>query len=109
MKSFFTSFIFALLCLSSTLAFSVAPVSVVPSVSGASSSTALNVFGNKKAKSAAELEAESKYWQGEWVCKDCGYIYNRVRARTCNKLMLVKDALLANLICFFVLLSYHTG
>ena len=109
MKSFFTSFIFALLCLSSTLAFSVAPVSVVPSVSGASSSTALNVFGNKKAKSAAELEAESKYWQGEWVCKDCGYIYNRVRARNCNKLMLVKDALLANLICFFVLLSYHTG
>ena len=47
----------------------------------AHSSTALNVFGNKKsaAAKAAEAEAASKYWQGEWVCKDCGYIYNRVR------------------------------
>ena len=25
----------------------------------------------------AEQETASKYWQGEWVCKDCGYIYNR--------------------------------
>jgi hypothetical protein len=25
------------------------------------------------AKEKAEI-----YWQGEWVCKDCGYIYNRV-------------------------------
>jgi len=43
--------------------------------------TSLNVFGNKKSAStkAAEKETESKYWQGEWVCKDCGYIYNRVR------------------------------
>jgi hypothetical protein len=44
----------------------------------APTATSLNVFGNKK-KSASELEKESKYWQGEWVCKDCGYIYNRVR------------------------------
>ena len=43
-------------------------------------STSLNVFGNKKsaASKARDAEAESKYWQGEWVCKDCGYIYNRV-------------------------------
>lgn len=52
-----------------------APVPVRPTVSAASSS-ALNVFGKKK-PSAAELEKASKYWQGEWVCKDCGYIYNR--------------------------------
>jgi hypothetical protein len=39
----------------------------------------LNVFGNKKSQAQKEVSAEgSKYWQGEWVCKDCGYIYNRV-------------------------------
>merc|ERR1712071_117942 len=44
-----------------------------------SSSTSLNVFGNKKSKAQKEAEAEkaSMYWQGDWVCKDCGYIYNR--------------------------------
>jgi hypothetical protein len=46
--------------------------------------TSLNVFGNKKsaaakaAKAARDLE-EEQYWQGDWVCKDCGYIYQRVR------------------------------
>eukprot|EP00549_Striatella_unipunctata_P023965 CAMPEP_0118682974 /NCGR_PEP_ID=MMETSP0800-20121206/5781_1 /TAXON_ID=210618 ORGANISM="Striatella unipunctata, Strain CCMP2910" /NCGR_SAMPLE_ID=MMETSP0800 /ASSEMBLY_ACC=CAM_ASM_000638 /LENGTH=145 /DNA_ID=CAMNT_0006579419 /DNA_START=46 /DNA_END=483 /DNA_ORIENTATION=+ len=40
------------------------------------SSTELNmVFGKKKSKARQELEAQ--FWQGEWVCKDCGYIYNR--------------------------------
>mmetsp|Transcript_14788 Transcript_14788/g.25059 ORF Transcript_14788/g.25059 Transcript_14788/m.25059 type:complete len:148 (-) Transcript_14788:1625-2068(-) len=41
--------------------------------------TALNVFGNRKsaAQKAEEAAAAAKYWQGEWVCKDCGYIYNR--------------------------------
>ena len=50
-------------------------------VSPTTTTTALNVFGNKKtaASRAAEAEAAAKYWQGEWVCKDCGYIYNRVR------------------------------
>ena len=46
------------------------------------SATSLNmVFGKKKtAAQKAEEEAKAaKYWQGEWVCKDCGYIYNRVR------------------------------
>lgn len=42
------------------------------------STTSLNVFGSKKKKTEAELQAESEYWLGEWVCKDCGYIYNRV-------------------------------
>mmetsp|Transcript_3689 Transcript_3689/g.4411 ORF Transcript_3689/g.4411 Transcript_3689/m.4411 type:complete len:149 (+) Transcript_3689:79-525(+) len=43
-------------------------------------STSLNmVFGNKKsaAQKAAQAELEAKFWQGEWVCKDCGYIYQR--------------------------------
>lgn len=63
----------AALCLNLGLAF--APVRPV---SGPSQATALHVFGNKKS-AAAKTEEESKYWQGEWVCKDCGYIYNRVR------------------------------
>jgi len=42
-------------------------------------STSLNVFGSKKSKAAKEEEARkaSIYWEGDWVCKDCGYIYNR--------------------------------
>jgi rubrerythrin len=36
------------------------------------------VFGNRKAKAAAKAEEDAKYWQGDWVCKDCGYIYNKV-------------------------------
>jgi rubredoxin len=36
------------------------------------------VFGNKKSKNQkAEAEMAAKMWQGDWVCKDCGYIYNR--------------------------------
>lgn len=67
------SLLLVALCLSLTSAF--APV-VRPA---ASSTTALNVFGNKKSAAAKTEEEGSKYWQGEWVCKDCGYIYNRVR------------------------------
>ena len=45
-----------------------------------SSSTQLNmVFGKKKtaAQKAEEEELAAKYWAGEWVCKDCGYVYDR--------------------------------
>jgi len=38
------------------------------------------VFGNKKnkaAKAAEEAERTAQFWAGEWVCKDCGYIYQR--------------------------------
>ena len=47
----------------------------------ATTTTSLNmVFGNKKsaAQKAEDAAKAEKYWQGEWVCKDCGYIYNRV-------------------------------
>lgn len=54
-------------------------VSPVAPSSTSSSSTSLNVFGNRKSQAAQKSSPESeKYWQGEWVCKDCGYIYNRV-------------------------------
>lgn len=89
MKSFIASLILAIICLaSSTSAFSVRPSSVVSTtpVSAALSPTSLNVFGKRKTKAQLEEEAEiaAQYWAGEWVCKDCGYIYNRVSC--CRKL-----------------------
>ena len=76
MRSMFT--IFMLIgTLGMTSAFAPVPVSRVVSVT---STTSLNmVFGKKKtaAQKAEEEEKAAKYWQGEWVCKDCGYIYNR--------------------------------
>jgi rubredoxin len=43
------------------------------------STTSLSVFGKRKteAQKAEEEAKASQYWAGEWVCKDCGYIYNR--------------------------------
>jgi hypothetical protein len=46
-----------------------------------STSSLQMVFGNRKSKEQAAASATtvpSKYWEGDWVCKDCGYIYNRV-------------------------------
>lgn len=56
----------------------VAPVARVNTI--ASSSTSLNVFGKRKtaAQKAEEQAKADLYWEGEWVCKDCGYIYDRV-------------------------------
>jgi hypothetical protein len=71
------------LCVAAATAFQTAPTAFLlqtrfPSKTvRPSSPSQLHVFGNKKT-SAAQAEKESKYWQGEWVCKDCGYIYNRV-------------------------------
>jgi len=33
----------------------------------------MQLFGNKK--TAEEILEEKGYWPGEWVCADCGYIY----------------------------------
>ncbi|KAL3799463.1 hypothetical protein HJC23_013918 [Cyclotella cryptica] len=68
------------LCVSSTVAF--APSSsrtFVATRAVVAAPTALNVFGNRKTEAQKEEEAAkaAKFWQGEWVCKDCGYIYNR--------------------------------
>lgn len=77
MKSFVATLLLLLL-VACTQAFTVQPMATKAVTSSA---TQLNmVFGNKKsaAQKAKEAELEEKYWQGEWVCKDCGYIYNRV-------------------------------
>ena len=48
-----------------------------------------------EAKKATE-EEDSKYWQGDWVCADCGYIYNRFvrkgRGGRCARRLGVDDA-----------------
>mmetsp|Transcript_16604 Transcript_16604/g.24823 ORF Transcript_16604/g.24823 Transcript_16604/m.24823 type:complete len:151 (+) Transcript_16604:106-558(+) len=73
----------AILVILSTAGFSTAfnGPRLAPIVSkSVSSPSSLNmVFGNKKS-AAAKAEEEAKaamYWEGEWVCKDCGYIYQR--------------------------------
>ena len=82
--------ILSAICLLATSTLAFAPVVPVTRVVVASSprsfvaattttSTSLSVFGNRKteAQKAEEEAKASKYWAGEWVCKDCGYIYNR--------------------------------
>jgi len=79
MRTIYT--LLAVLCLITTTS-AFAPVAFSPrtGVASATSATTLNmVFGNKKTQNQkVEDEKVSKFWQGDWVCKDCGYIYNRV-------------------------------
>eukprot|EP00558_Chaetoceros_sp_UNC1202_P004151 CAMPEP_0197246584 /NCGR_PEP_ID=MMETSP1429-20130617/16654_1 /TAXON_ID=49237 /ORGANISM="Chaetoceros sp., Strain UNC1202" /LENGTH=141 /DNA_ID=CAMNT_0042707277 /DNA_START=50 /DNA_END=472 /DNA_ORIENTATION=- len=78
MRSFILTICSLLMLFASSAAFSpIAPVTRAPST--VVSTTSLNVFGKKKsAAQKAEEEAKNAlYWQGEWVCKDCGYIYQR--------------------------------
>jgi rubrerythrin len=76
MKSFVATLLLLLL-VACTQAFTVQPLAKNGLTTRAP--TSLNmVFGNRKAKAAAKAEEDAKYWQGEWVCKDCGYIYNKV-------------------------------
>jgi hypothetical protein len=55
------------------------PYSTTSIIAEDSTRTSLSVFGKRKTE-AQKAEDEAKaalYWAGEWVCKDCGYIYNR--------------------------------
>jgi hypothetical protein len=97
MKSIISIIALLLAFLLTANAFSVRPA-MVPRTAAvatkASTSTSLNmVFGNKKsaAQKAADAEKAALYWQGEWVCKDCGYIYNRVSAPLHHCLSLSSD------------------
>lgn len=29
------------------------------------------------AKKSTKVDESSKYWQGDWVCADCGYVYDK--------------------------------
>ena len=91
MRSVFLAIVCAFAALLSTDAFAPSnKVTFAPRVVSEQPITSLNVFGNKKSAAAkeAELEKESKFWQGEWVCKDCGYIYNRVGTKHVRKQIL---------------------
>merc|ERR1719453_620582 len=48
--------------------------SIISSPNTLSSSTNLNMFKKKEVK--PEVDAND-YWQGEWICADCGYIYDQ--------------------------------
>jgi rubredoxin len=74
--------IISAICLLASSAFAFAPATprtLVAPRSAAATPTSLNVFGKRKTEEqkAAEAERVAQFWQGEWVCKDCGYIYNR--------------------------------
>jgi len=96
MKSIASILISLLLVFSTVNAFSTPSlntrVALLPKQSSVpGSSTSLNVFGAKKSKAAKEEEARkaAMYWEGDWVCKDCGYIYQRVRIVMHGKVALI--------------------
>lgn len=80
MKSFIRTIVTIFMLIATvgmTSAFAPMPASRAVSVT---STTSLNMVFGKKKTAAQKAEEEAKaaqYWQGEWVCKDCGYIYNR--------------------------------
>jgi hypothetical protein len=85
MKSTIISILLACLCLfaGTTNGFTTptsvsARISTSPLSTTTTTTTRLNVFGNRKSQAQKSAPEDDKYWQGEWVCKDCGYIYNRV-------------------------------
>mmetsp|Transcript_237 Transcript_237/g.355 ORF Transcript_237/g.355 Transcript_237/m.355 type:complete len:149 (-) Transcript_237:183-629(-) len=80
MKSIIAILLSVFVLLGSANGFSRPAVVPKAAVAARTGTTSLNmVFGNKKsaAEKAREAELAEKFWQGEWVCKDCGYIYNR--------------------------------
>eukprot|EP00620_Florenciella_sp_RCC1587_P020529 CAMPEP_0182571444 /NCGR_PEP_ID=MMETSP1324-20130603/13359_1 /TAXON_ID=236786 /ORGANISM="Florenciella sp., Strain RCC1587" /LENGTH=203 /DNA_ID=CAMNT_0024786057 /DNA_START=55 /DNA_END=664 /DNA_ORIENTATION=- len=34
------------------------------------------MMARRSAKEMAAVQAENSYWEGEWICADCGYIYD---------------------------------
>lgn len=78
MKSFLATLLLLVL-VACTQAFTVQPLAASKNVVASRSPTELNmVFGKRKTKAQQE-EENAKFWQGDWVCKDCGYIYQKVR------------------------------
>ena len=78
MNSLFVVIVAAFLFLDHVTAFHVLKSNsalIRPSVNVASplSSSALGMFKKKESKPAVD---PADYWQGEWICADCGYIYD---------------------------------
>lgn len=51
-----------------------APATLRPAVASPVRSSLTMQFGGKK-KTVEEVLEEKGYWAGEWVCADCGFIY----------------------------------
>ena len=68
-----TLLLLAFASLGDALAFATPAMRVAP-MAAARTPPALMQFGRKK-KTVEEILEEKGYWPGEWVCADCGYIY----------------------------------
>lgn len=68
-----TLLLLAFASLGDALAFATPAMRVAP-MAAARTPPALMQFGRKK-KTVEEVLEEKGYWPGEWVCADCGYIY----------------------------------
>lgn len=67
-KSLMIIVVLACLCLSAAFK---------PSIRAPAALTTRKLQLSAKAKGSAATEEGTEYWQGEWVCADCGYIYDR--------------------------------
>jgi len=74
-SSLLTILCLALLALSS-LAFMPMRPSLSLSQMKAASLSAPSSRGTRNGRSKGLAAMDMKYWEGEWVCADCGYIYN---------------------------------
>ncbi|GAB5034716.1 rubredoxin family protein [Nannochloropsis oceanica] len=75
-----TSSILTLLCLALLAVSSFAFMPMRPSLSlsrmKAASLSAPSSRGTRNGRSKGLTAMDMQYWEGEWVCADCGYIYN---------------------------------
>ena len=72
--------LFMILGMASAFTTTTTPKNFAVSRAAAASSSQLNMVFGKRKTAAQKAEEEAKaamYWEGEWVCKDCGYIYDR--------------------------------
>lgn len=77
MRSFFFVLFCALAVIVSTCNAFTTPTPAIAPRTAQTSVTSLNVFGKKKSAAAQQEEAEKaeKFWQGDWVCKDCTLVF----------------------------------
>ena len=75
MRTTFIAFIFTIIsaCLLQTAAFHSTTALFRSNTLLLKSRNSLDKLFAKK----EEVKSETEYWQGEWVCADCGYVYDR--------------------------------
>lgn len=70
----FKSALLFLVGLQCALAFHVSPLRTTP---GSSFGLRVQRSNMKRSSSTRALKMTEEYWEGEWVCADCGYIYDK--------------------------------